>query len=255
MKNEKWLNSAFKKDSKISWPCPNCYNQSLKLLKDVIIEEESADSQGARDSPDWGPEFIQNRFAAALKCSTCKEAIAVVGHSHLEPEMIFESGDTRPVETWFTWYFPTFFEPPLHIFELKDLYPENIREALLKSFKLFWCDSASCANRIRTTLELLMDQQGINKSFLTRRGKRKRYTLHERIELYKVKNKEVAGFLLAIKWIGNSGSHVGDVTREDILDAYNLLEHSLNTLYDNRQVKLKKISKEINSRKGTRKRN
>ncbi len=99
-----------------------------------------------------------------------------------------------------------------------------------------------------------MNEQGVNKTFLTRRRKRKKYTLHDRIEEFKKKNKEVADYLLAIKWIGNTGSHPGELEKEDILEAYQLLEHSLLSLYDNKEERLRKISKEINSRKGVRKR-
>jgi len=65
---------------------------------------------------------------------------------------------------------------------------------------------------------------------------------------------DIADFLLAIKWIGNTGSHTGKLERIDVLEAYELLELSLNKLYDDTEIKLSKISKEIIKRKGTRKR-
>ena len=40
----------------------------------------------------------------------------------------------------------------------------------------------------------------------------------------------------------------------DILEAYELLEHSINKLFDDTEYKLKKMTKEIIKRKGTRKR-
>ncbi len=250
----KKLQLSFKKESKISWPCPNCNSSTLKINKDKIIEEQTAESQKAHDHPDWGPEFIRNKFAAYLKCSNCREIVMVTGDSDLNVELIYEPGNDLPIEEWFSYYYPTFFEPPLHFFPLNDKFPENIRTEITKSFRLFWCDLASCANRIRTTLELLLNEQGVKIIFITRRRKRKKYTLHARIEEFKKKNKEVADYLLAIKWIGNTGSHQGELHKEDILEAYQLLEHSLLSLYDNQEEKLRKISKEINSRKGIRKR-
>ena len=254
MENINWKHSMFKEGDKIKWPCPNCTSKALRLSKNKSINEETLESQEAHDHPDWGPEFIQEKFAGYLKCFACNDVIMFTGNSHLEAEMEFEPGDDRPQEIWKRWYNPTFFEPPLHFFVLKDIYPESVRTEILSSFKLFWCDLSSSANKIRVALEILMNEQGIKKTYLTRSRKRKNFNLHQRIEEFETKNKEVAEFLLAIKWVGNTGSHLGNLSHEDILEAYQLLEHSLLLLYDDKEVKLKKITKEINSRKGVRKR-
>ena len=254
MENIKWEHSMFKEGSKIKWPCPNCSSIALKLSKKTIIKEETLESQKAHDHPDWGPEFIQEKFAGYLKCFACNDVIMFTGDSHLEPEMESEPGDDRPQEIWKRWYNPTFFEPPLHFFALKEIYPEDVRIEILSSFKLFWCDLSSSANKIRVALEILMNEQGINKTYLTKNSKRRKYNLHQRIEKFETENKKVADFLLAIKWIGNTGSHLGGLTHVDVLEAYQLLEHTLLSLYDNKEEKLRKISKEINSRKGVRKR-
>jgi len=67
-------------------------------------------------------------------------------------------------------------------------------------------------------------------------------------------NQEVKELLLAIKWIGNTGSHVGKLETIDILETYQLLEFALKKLFGNEESKIKKITKEINKRKGIRKR-
>jgi hypothetical protein len=48
---------------------------------------------------------------------------------------------------------------------LKELecYPKEICHRLRESFGLYWMDSSSCANKIRSVLEILMDSMGINK--------------------------------------------------------------------------------------------
>ncbi len=84
----KKLQLSFKKESKISWPCPNCNSSTLKINKDKIIEEQTAESQEVHDHPDWGPEFISKKFVAYLKCSNCQEAVMVTGDCFLDPEMI-----------------------------------------------------------------------------------------------------------------------------------------------------------------------
>lgn len=97
-----------------------------------------------------------------------------------------------------------------------------------------------------------MNQQKVKKTYI-QKGKRRRFTLHQRIEEFKLVKFEIANFLLAIKWIGNSGSHIGKLESKDILVAYELLEHTLNKLFDDKDSELKKKSKEINQRRGIRK--
>ena len=64
--------------------------------------------------------------------------------------------------------------------------------------------------------------------------------------------KEVAEHLLAIKWIGNSGSHVGELSQKDLLDGFELVEYALEKLYSKNEERLNQMTKEINKRKGPR---
>ena len=116
MVNLKKLQLSFKENSRILWPCPNCNSSSLKLDKEKIIEEQTAESQKAHEHADWGPEFISNKFVAYLKCSNYQEAVMVTEDCFLDPKMIIEPGDHLPQEVWSSQYYPTFFEPPLHFF-------------------------------------------------------------------------------------------------------------------------------------------
>ena len=58
--------------------------------------------------------------------------------------------------------------------------------------------------------------------------------------------------LMAIKWIGNDGSHYKKITKEDILDAFKILEYCLNKIYVKEEEEIKKLAKKINTIKGTR---
>ncbi|WP_373331448.1 DUF4145 domain-containing protein [Salmonirosea aquatica] len=101
-------------------------------------------------------------------------------------------------------------------------------------------------------MEILLTQEKVKRSVIKNK-KRRRLNLHDRIVEYQKKNSQIAEYLLAIKWIGNTGSHVGTLSQTDILDAYELLDFSLRKLYDNNEQTLNKMIKEINKRKGTRK--
>ncbi len=55
---------------------------------------------------------------------------------------------------------------------------------------------------------------------------------------------------VAIKWIGDEGSHARNLTYKDLLQGFELFEHALDILYVRRDIKLKKAVKSINRRKG-----
>jgi len=57
--------------------------------------------------------------------------------------------------------------------------------------------------------------------------------------------------ILAIKWLGNAGSHGhAEVTMDDVMDAYELTEHILEEIYEPKLKKLKAIAKKVNKKKG-----
>lgn len=57
--------------------------------------------------------------------------------------------------------------------------------------------------------------------------------------------------MLAIKWLGNAGSHSQKtVSRDDVIDAYELLEHILQEIYMQKTEKLKTKAQKINKMKG-----
>ena len=61
--------------------------------------------------------------------------------------------------------------------------------------------------------------------------KGKRIDLHERLELFKKQNAPLGEQLLSTKLVGNSGSHPLNVEREDVVIAYEIIEHVLDELY------------------------
>ena len=58
---------------------------------------------------------------------------------------------------------PKIFLPSLNIFQIHADVPKEISKAIKESYKLFWLDSSSCGNKIRTVVELIMDEQKIAK--------------------------------------------------------------------------------------------
>jgi hypothetical protein len=79
-----------------------------------------------------------------------------------------------------------------------------------------------------------------------------RLNLHHRIEIFEKTRPEVSERLKAIKWLGNVGSHAGgkELTHDDLLDAFEILETVLIDLYSPVRAAIERKAKLINSRKG-----
>ncbi|MPR33649.1 DUF4145 domain-containing protein [Cytophagaceae bacterium SJW1-29] len=191
-------------------------------------------------------------FSGVLNCKSCHEFVAISGTGTIEDFEYYDQFTGEYDRERFEIFTPAFFYPPLPIFKIPEKCPPLIKDEIILSFALFWVDLSSCANKIRTAIEILLTQEKVKRSVIKNK-KRRRLNLHDRIVEYQKKNSQIAEYLLAIKWIGNTGSHVGTLSQTDILDAYELLDFSLRKLYDNNEQTLNKMIKEINKRKGTRK--
>jgi hypothetical protein len=103
--------------------------------------------------------------------------------------------------------------------------------------------------KIRTIVEQVLDDLKIAKYNIIK-GKRNIYKLHKRIELLKDANPEISDSLMAVKWIGNSGSHANSkVTKDDAIDGFKILEFTLNRIYDKSHKQILKLARSINLRR------
>ncbi len=80
-----------------------------------------------------------------------------------------------------------------------------------------------------------MDHMKVSKQITTKRGKSQDLALHARIELFAKTSPDVGSKLLAIKWIGNSGSHSDQLQSEDILDVFDLLSYAFGEIFEKNQ--------------------
>lgn len=214
-------------------------------MKESFREEETAESKKSRAHPDWEPDWSRQQFSVLLRCSKCKEPVFVVGSID-----VIEGHDDE--DGWFLMdaLAPTFFQPPSPIIRVPVKCPQTVTTEVVAASGLYWCNPPSAANRIRAALERLMDDRGIAKKGKTKKGKFDDLTLHARIERFAKKNAEVGANLLAIKWLGNSGSHSDDLTANDMLDGFELLEHALEEIYESKSTRLKKLTTSIIKKKG-----
>ena len=90
-----------------------------------------------------------------------------------------------------------------------------------------------------------MDHFGIQKRKRSRRGEFYNLQLHGRLELFKAKEPTAAQQLLALKWLGNSGAHEAAVTIDDLLDGFEILEHNLVEILEQRAARVAGLAKNL----------
>jgi hypothetical protein len=243
--------NAFQTSNIPDWTCPTCHKGALITDSKNVKTYESAFSLSVHGHDEWDPEWMRGVFLGLLKCSnaSCNETVVITGIFHSVENHEYDQVNNSVDMVINQMLTPTCFNPPLHIFHINKDLPANIRNEIINSFNVYWLDISSCANKIRVVVELIMDDMKIPKTYLSG-NKRRGYILHKRIELFKVEKPEQADLLMAIKWIGNSGSHTSDsLTKDDILDSYEILEHVTTKLYETDSKRIAKLTKTINKRK------
>jgi hypothetical protein len=215
-----------------NWPCPNCGATALALPEGHFLALEDRKSRLRRDDPDAEREAT-GHFACLLKCGKCEETCAVSG--------VFDTDELYDKNDFPFFYergFPKSITPPPRMIHIPEDCPERVRAEVVKAFTLYWSDHASSLNRIRNALELVLSDLGIpNTVVVTKppragapppKGKKKRLSLHQRIERLEQKRpklKDICERMMAVKHLGNAGSHPGvKVQIDDVFDGMDILE-------------------------------
>ena len=233
------------------WNCPTCGKGLLKIKPGTFHHEQTRASRRARSSDDWYPEWIEYVYSCLLECNNtaCKEIVSSsgVGSPHQclgfdDKGMSYNDYEER--------FYPKYFSPHLKIFNYQKKFPDAITDELDNSFSLFFCDPPSSANHIRMALENLLNHMKIKKYRILKR-KRSYLSLHERINSLPQKYHDIQELFMAVKWLGNAGSHSGKtVSADDVLNAYDLMEKLLAEVFDEESKKLMALAKTINQNKG-----
>lgn len=107
----------------------------------------------------------------------------------------------------------------------------------------------SAGNHLRAAAERLLDHLKEPKTKLGKSGKEKHLALHICIMSLAARDKELSASLLAVKWLGNVGSHSDELSEEDMFDAFDIFEAVLDDLFIRYRARLKKLVTSINKAK------
>lgn len=241
----------FTKDGTTRYQCPSCSNGYLNVVDDLFSEKETKRSRDMHGHPEWGPEYFETVYSGVLVCSntSCKEVVSSSGHGWDEEEYFYDD-EGFPDRDYVRYYKPKIFYPHLRPFPIPKDTPDNVVSEIEKSFSLVFSDPSSSANHIRVALEHLLTHMKI-KRFSTNNGRRTFLSLHKRIDLLPRKYSEIKDIFLAVKWLGNAGSHSNhSVTLDDVLDSYELTIELLDEIFSKKRKNAKSLAKKINKKKG-----
>lgn len=235
------------------WNCPVCQVGTVILDKKSINTYETRASIEFHGHDAWEPDWVNETYHGTLTCTNpkCKDIVIVVGDVEVEPDTEYSMVGLER-EPYTELYTIKFTYPPLNLFYIPDAVPEDIKNILKLSFGLYFYSPSSAANQTRIALEKVITSLKI-KVYQSRAGKRKRIALHDRINLLPVKYDKEKKLFLAIKWLGNAGSHDNIISHSDLLDLYDIFEKLLREVYGQDEKRISKLAKEVNKRKGPKK--
>ena len=231
------------------WPCPRCKTGRLLLEKIGLVFRKNRDLYRSVEfnKDDFGEnlflgilvavgktlqtmQWYQARFSGFLHCDNkdCGEFVAVTGRAELPGPLM-----GKQVQSQMSAHIvPEYFSPSLQLFNLRDNYPAPVRAELIRSFTVFFNESNSAGARLRCAIERLLDERGVAVE-----------SLHNRLVEFSKSENELGDLLQAIKWLGNEGSHSGKLTRQDVLDGYEVFNHVLDELYIARPNRTKMLQR------------
>ena len=235
-----------------SFACPACKTHLAVPDERKLVSYQSQASINSQEDEDSSPEWNRGTFSVSLKCSNplCNQVTICTGEYDTEEADVEEFGPQ-----YYKVFKPKFFLPAIEIFAIPHNLPEQIMSPLLESFSIYWVNPSASGNSLRISLEALMDFKRVKKTAANSQGNRRDISLHGRIEEFKRMNASkqanvaLAEELLAIKWIGNGGSHLAGLTDGNMVEAYKLMEHVLDELFNQTSVRREKLTRIINKTK------
>lgn len=228
------------------WSCPLCGKGYLIPLPDKLLVEETGPSLAAHDHEAWEPDWIESRFAGFIKCSSpgCGEIASIGGDA---PVDVFEYQDHyEHIRTVSNHYVVKYIFPAPTPIKLPEAVPDNIKEAVAAASALVWESSEAAGNQLRQVVELLLTDAGIPSKTTTGGF----ISTHSRITHFQKTDQENGEALLAVKWLGNSSSHPGGLSRDNVLDAFDMIEFVFENRYGTAKSALKAKIAAILAQKG-----
>lgn len=216
------------------WPCPACGRETLQPIPKSL----SVLAPSGFESLDLAFTDFTYRFKQFFQCSVreCGDIVGVLGDAALEPN----KSPTRDQDAFIYRLFPCAMHRGPPIIDLPAEIPDIVRREIEAAFALFWVDLGSCANKMRVSVERALDELGVAAA----------RTLNDRITAFEGVDPSHAQTFHALREVGNVGSHLGDNTRETVLDAWEVYEDALRNLFGGHKDRIEALKLKIRATKG-----
>lgn len=188
--------------------------------------------------------MMSGRFTGWLHCASCGERVAVAGDWSVDYDVI--AGVTLEYGSYYDAYLLRHVSPPLRLVSCPDRTPETVRAAVDAAGALVWLDPAAAANRLRLATEEFLTAMRIPRTSVAK-GRRHRLKTHQRIDRLLPANADLRDALMAVKWIGNEGSH-SQLDVAAVLEGAQMFEHALSLKYGGERDRIIKRINEVNQK-------
>lgn len=229
----------------VEWPCPACGQKTLLIDNESFYMKSLLESRRAQNEEWFEPDMDETVFSCMAHCSraNCDEVVVCIGKGGWEEEW----DDEMRNRDYVPWYKPMSFVPTLHPFALPGKCPAEITGPITASFSVYLSQPGSAANLIRISVERMLTAIGVPEH----NDKNKRINLHQRIELLDGQYTPYKDTLMAIKFLGNAGSHTYDeVTTGDIEAAFEIMEYVVNDLFSGRKESIDVLTRRLHRKFG-----
>ncbi|MFZ0022015.1 DUF4145 domain-containing protein [Acinetobacter sp.] len=244
MESYKKFLKSFHKEDYIPFNCPECNKPTLSLDQTTWLQKEQISSVLERTHIDvFEAEWVKYTYTGTFKCvnQKCGEIVVTSGSGSVIEEYtdycLDDDGYPGPCESEYRdIFFPKYFYPTLSFFDIPEKTPEDIRATIIDAFSLTPNSPSAAANKIRIAVEILATEFGAS----SKNSKGGFISLDQRIKnitdqengLYEHKD-----LMLAIKYIGNAGSHEEDIISfDELFDSFQIIEELLKSLYAEKNI-------------------
>jgi hypothetical protein len=217
------LKTLFPVDEIPRFPCPHCEGR-LRLTGDVRIHRSAATAWVATQA--WSDlAQIEDEFHATLTCENaeCGQVVGMLGAVRYTTD--HDAG--RPVSRELLE--PKSFFPAPALISIPNNTPPGVIREIRNAFSIAWIDPNAAAHRLQVSAEYIMDDFGIPEVVSGQR-----VSLDRRISLFgetDMATRTHADTFRALRTLGDTRAHGGEVDWATLLDALEIFESALEDLY------------------------
>lgn len=237
-----WI-GVFEANQFPTFPCPQCNHGRLIFQNNTLRREEPKHSELAKQHDAWEPEWTVERFSVHLRCAepACGEIVVVSGDNEW-----VEIQDEEVGWSITSALRPRMMYPPPPIILLPENTPSTVSERIEAACGLFWFDVGAAANSLKMSVKFLLDHLNVPRNSISKKtGKNFDLDLNGRIQFYEKSSPPHAETFHALRVIGNLGSQGTNVTKDTLLDAFEIYEDALSEVIGERTARLNAIKRKI----------